>query len=79
MGKGKIYLRISAFRRVKRGSELQKRLFSRAAGFNLLYLVLSTLCVYARVRLFKGVRSYLRKLVFSVCWVGSELCRRVDS
>jgi len=26
VGKGKIYLRISAFRRVKRGSELQKRL-----------------------------------------------------
>ncbi|KFW00574.1 hypothetical protein N327_04398, partial [Fulmarus glacialis] len=25
---------------------------------------------------FKGVRSYLRKLVFYVCWVGSELCRR---
>ncbi|KFP42610.1 hypothetical protein N324_08117, partial [Chlamydotis macqueenii] len=29
---------------------------------------------------FKGVRCYLRKLVFCVCWVGSELCRRrVDS
>ena len=25
---------------------------------------------------FKGVRSYLRKLVFCVCWVGSELSRR---
>lgn len=81
VGKGKIYLRISAFRRVKRGSELQKRLFPRAVGFNLLYLVIIyTVCVCACVWLFKGVRSYLRKLVFYVCWVGSELCRRrVDS
>lgn len=51
MGKGKIYLRISAFRRVKRGSELQKRLFPRAAGFNLLYLVIIyTLCVRVCMR-----------------------------
>lgn len=69
MDKGKIYLRISAFRRVKWGSELQKRLYPVLLGFNLLYLaIIYTVCV--RVWLFKGVRSYLRKSVFSVCWWG---------
>lgn len=34
------------------------------------------MCVCVYVCRFKGVRSYLRKLVFCVRWVGSELRRR---
>lgn len=76
VGKGKTYLSTQ----VKSRGWVTEEAFSRSISFNLLYLVIIySVCVYARVWLFKGVRSYLRKLVFYVCWVGSELCRRVDS